>query len=227
MTELKRTIRTFVMRTGRITPSPQKALQTLWPQYGLEANGERLDFPQIFGRSAPVTLEIGFGMGDTLVTMARQAPERDFVGVEVHLPGVGRTLAQIAEHGLTNLRIMREDALDILRQQIPDASLDRIQVFFPDPWHKKKHHKRRLIQPDNIALFAQKQAVGGWLHLATDWQPYAEHMVEVMSQRADYSKVPGFDTSRPEFRPETRFEQRGHRLGHPVADLIYERTGNA
>jgi tRNA (guanine-N7-)-methyltransferase len=227
MTDLKRSIRTFVMRTGRITPSQQKALQTLWPQYGLEANGEPLDFPQIFGRSAPVTLEIGFGMGDTLVSMARQAPERDFVGVEVHLPGVGRTLAQIAEQGLTNLRIMREDALDILRQQIPDASLDRIQVFFPDPWHKKKHHKRRLIQPDNIALFAQKQAAGGWLHLATDWQPYAEQMIEVMTQRTDYSKVPGFDTSRPEFRPETRFEQRGHRLGHPVADLIYERTATA
>lgn len=223
MTDLKRTIRTFVMRTGRITPSQQKALATLWPRYGLEANGQQLNFTDIFGRTAPVTLEIGFGMGDTLITMARNNPERDFLGIEVHLPGVGRTLAQIDEHELTNLRVMREDALEILRQQIPNATLDRIQVFFPDPWHKKKHHKRRLVQPETIALFAQKQVAGGFLHLATDWQPYAQAMLEVMSAQTDYHPAPGLCAQRPEFRPETRFEQRGHRLGHAVSDLIFER----
>lgn len=224
MAEFKRTIRTFVMRTGRITPSQHKALTTFWPYFGLEANGQQLDFKHIFGRSAPLTLEIGFGMGDTLVSMAREYPERDFLGIEVHLPGVGRTLAQIAEQKLTNLRVMREDALDILRQQISTDTFDRIQVFFPDPWHKKKHHKRRLVQPETVALFAQKQVAGGLLHLATDWQPYAEAMLEVMSAQTDYQPAPGLCTQRPVFRPETRFEQRGHRLGHAVSDLIFKRT---
>lgn len=224
MTEFKRAIRTFVMRTGRITPSQQKALETLWPEYGLTADGQPLNFQHIFGRTAPVTLEIGFGMGDTLITMAQQSPERDFIGIEVHLPGVGRTLSNIATHGLTNLRLMREDALDILRQQIPDGALDRIQVFFPDPWHKKKHHKRRIIQSENVALFAQKQVSGGILHLATDWQSYAEAMLEVMSAHPDYLPAPGLCAQRPEFRPETRFEQRGHRLGHAVSDFIYQRA---
>lgn len=220
-----RRIRSFVMRTGRMTPGQQRALEQQWPHYGLEADGQPLDLPRVFGRTAPVTLEIGFGMGDSLLSMAGAAPERDFIGIEVHLPGVGRLINRAHEAGVQNLRVMKDDAVQILEQQIEDGALDRVQIFFPDPWHKKRHHKRRLIQPEFVALLARKLSPGGWLHLATDWGNYAEHMLEVMQAAPDFENTvdEGFLPERPAFRPETKFEQRGKRLGHGVWDLVFER----
>lgn len=222
----KRTIRSFVMRTGRMTPSQEKALHEQWPLYGIAAGDTPLDFAQLFGRQAPVVLEIGFGMGDSLLDMALAAPDKDFIGIEVHLPGVGRLMNRAHEAGVTNLKVMKEDAVEILKKQVPDGSLSGVQIFFPDPWHKKKHNKRRIIQPDFVALLAQKMVSGGVLHLATDWEHYAEHMMEVMSAAPDFRNTQGdgqFTTGRPEFRPETKFERRGHKLGHGVWDMLFER----
>ncbi|TGG90075.1 tRNA (guanosine(46)-N7)-methyltransferase TrmB [Natronospirillum operosum] len=227
MSRPQRRIRSFVMRTGRMTPGQQRALSEQWPRLGLEADGQPLDLNAIFQRTAPVTLEIGFGMGDSLLTMAEQAPERDFIGIEVHLPGVGRLINRAHEAGVTNLRVMKDDAVEILQRQIGDGTLDRVQIFFPDPWHKKRHHKRRLIQPEFVALLARKLQPGGWLHLATDWENYAEHMLEVMAQSPDFRNTApdgGYQPGRPAFRPLTKFEQRGERLGHGVWDLIFERV---
>lgn len=226
-TPFKRTIRSFVMRTGRMTPSQEKALGEQWPIYGLNADGTLLDFTAIFGRQAPVVLEIGFGMGDSLLAMAQAAPEKDFIGIEVHLPGVGRLMNLAQQAGATNLRVMKDDAVEILKKQVPDGSLSGVQIFFPDPWHKKKHHKRRIVQPEFVALLAQKMVLGGILHLATDWAEYAEHMMEVMSAAPDFRNTQGdgqFTDGRPAFRPETKFERRGHRLGHGVWDLLFERV---
>ncbi|MCH8551768.1 MAG: tRNA (guanosine(46)-N7)-methyltransferase TrmB [Natronospirillum sp.] len=223
-----RRIRSFVMRTGRMTPGQQRALEEQWQHYGLEADGRPLDLPAVFGRQAPVTLEIGFGMGDSLLAMAQQAPERDFIGIEVHLPGVGRLINQAHDADIHNLRVMKDDAVTILEQQIADGALDRVQIYFPDPWHKKRHHKRRLVQPEFVSLLARKLVPGGWIHLATDWENYAEHMLEVLSAAPDFTNTAtsgGYLSGRPDFRPETRFEQRGQRLGHGVWDLIFERKG--
>lgn len=226
-TQPLRQIRSFVMRTGRMTPGQERALNEQWPLYGLEADGQPLDLPAIFGRQAPVTLEIGFGMGDSLLEMAQNAPERDFIGIEVHLPGAGRLINRAHEAGVTNLRVMREDAVDILRDQIADQALDQVQVFFPDPWHKKKHHKRRLIQPAFMTLLAQKIRPGGHLHLATDWAHYAEHMLDVVNTAPDFENVQadqGYLPERPSFRPETKFERRGKAKGHGVWDLLCKRV---
>lgn len=219
-----RQIRSFVMRTGRMTPGQEKALAEQWPDYGLAADGQPLDLPGVFGRDAPVVLEIGFGMGDSLLTQAMDNPDQDYLGIEVHLPGVGRLIKRAHDAGVTNLRVMREDAVDILRHQIADNSLSTVQVFFPDPWHKKKHHKRRLIQPDFVALVGHKLKPGGLLHLATDWGHYAEHMMTVMSASTDFYNAQGpgqFTPGRPDFRPETKFERRGQNKGHPVWDLLF------
>lgn len=221
-----RRIRSFVMRTGRMTPGQERALNEQWPIYGLEADGQPLDLAAVFGRQAPVTLEIGFGMGDSLLTQALQHPDRDFLGIEVHLPGVGRLINRAHEAGARNVRVMRDDAVDILQRQIADQSLDTVQIFFPDPWHKKKHHKRRLIQPDFVALLARKLRPGGRLHLATDWAHYAEHMMSVMSESTQFKNEIGpqqFSPQRPDFRPETKFEKRGQRKGHGVWDLLFLR----
>ena len=219
-----RKIRSFVRREGRITAGQQRALQDLWPRYGLAADAA-LDLATIFGRSAPCTLEIGFGNGDALATMARQQPDTDFIGVEVHRPGVGRLLQQLDEHALTNVRVMREDAVQILNTCFPNNSLDRLLLFFPDPWHKKRHHKRRIVQPAFIELLTRKIKPGGILHMATDWEDYAEHMLEVMGQSAAFRNCAGVGnySLRPDYRPVTKFERRGQRLGHGAWDLLYER----
>ena len=219
-----RPIRSFVRREGRLTAGQQRALQELWPRYGLEADA-LLDLTQVFGRDAPRTLEIGFGNGASLATMAAQQPQHDFIGIEVHRPGVGHLLQLIEEYGLTNVRAMREDAVQILKHCIADDSLDRVLLLFPDPWHKKRHHKRRIVQPEFVALLATKLRRGGHLHMATDWEDYAEHMVSVMSGSTAFRNCAksGAFVARPDYRPVTKFEQRGQRLGHGVWDLLYER----
>lgn len=218
-----RTIRSYVIRGGRLTASQQHALETLWPVYGLEPD-KPLNPTQVFGRQAPLVMEIGFGMGDSLLTMAKAHPETDFIGVEVHRPGVGRLLHEIEANQLRNLRLYCHDAKEVLRDCIADGSLSGIQIFFPDPWHKKKHHKRRLVQGGFVEEMRPKLAIGGRLHMATDWVPYAEHMMEVMNAATHYRNAAGpgqysLDTG----RPLTKFEKRGHRLGHAVHDLVFIR----
>ncbi len=221
-----RTIKSFVLRQGRVTKGQEEALQALWPVFGIDKGDSVLDLPALFGRNAPVTLEIGFGNGDSLAQMAQAAPERDFIGIEVHTPGVGHLLKRVGEMGLTNVRVMNSDALDILQQRIPAASLDRVQLFFPDPWHKTRHHKRRIVQDDFVALIASRLHTGGVFHLATDWENYAQHMVEVLQNSTEFSNMasnPPY-AERPAVRPLTKFEQRGLRLGHGVWDLLYQKT---
>jgi len=220
-----RRIRSFVRREGRLTPGQQRALDELWPRYGL-ASDTSLVAADAFGRSAPLTLEIGFGNGASLATMATQDPDSNYVGIEVHRPGVGHLLKQIETEGLENVRIYCHDAVEILHHCIDDHSLDRVLLFFPDPWHKKRHHKRRIVQPDFIELLAGKIRHGGRLHMATDWEDYAQHMVEVMSGSTAFRNcaASGAFVPRPEYRPVTKFEQRGQRLGHGVWDLLYERV---
>lgn len=223
-----RRIRSFVRREGRLTPGQQKALDTLWPRYGLSPE-RRLDWVDVFGRRAPVTLEIGFGNGDSLAEMAAQEPAIDFVGIEVHRPGVGHLLNRIEQRELSNVRIYCHDAVEVLSHCIDDRSLDRVLLFFPDPWPKKKHHKRRILQPDFIRLVACKLKPGGRFHMATDWQPYAEHMMATMQASLLFTNAAGKDrySPRPAYRPVTKFEQRGQRLGHGVRDLIFQRNNAA
>jgi len=220
-----RKIRSFVRREGRLTRGQQRGLEILWPQYGIEHDIGMLDLDQIFGRQAPRVLEIGFGNGASLAEQAKQHPEIDFLGIEVHRPGVGNLLQVIEAEGLTNIRVMQEDAVEILKDQIPLASLDKVQLFFPDPWHKKKHHKRRIVQLDFVEVLRQRLKLAGHFHMATDWQHYAEHMLEVMTAAEGFSNTSktGDYVPRPESRPLTKFEQRGHRLGHGVWDLIFEK----
>ncbi|OOG23977.1 tRNA (guanosine(46)-N7)-methyltransferase TrmB [Thioalkalivibrio denitrificans] len=216
-----RPIRSFVRREGRLTPGQQRALETLWPRYGIDFSEEPLDLAAIFGRSAPVTLEIGFGNGESLAQMAEAAPERDFLGIEVHRPGVGRLLARIEALGLTNLRVMCHDAVEVLEHRIAPGCLDTVQIFFPDPWHKKRHHKRRLIQPAFVALLATRLRSGGTLHLATDWEDYARHMLDVLNASPEFRNTADGFAPRPPHRPLTKFEQRGQTRGHGVWDLIF------
>ncbi len=218
-------IRSFVMRAGRMTEGQQRGWDVGFPQFGLTLEQGPLDWDQTFGSSGKRVLEIGFGMGDSLVAMAEAQPDSQFVGIEVHRPGVGRLLGQVIERGLNNLRVYAEDAVPILQHCITPHSLDVLQIYFPDPWHKKRHNKRRLIQPDFIALVSEKLKVGGLLHLATDWQPYAEHMLEVLSGEPTLCNTSptGDFVPRPTWRPETKFERRGARLGHGVWDLLYQR----
>lgn len=218
-----RPIRSFVRREGRLTVGQQRALELLWPRFGLEFTPEPLDLEALFGRRAPVTLEIGFGNGESLARMAADDPERDFIGVEVHRPGVGHLLQQVEDRGLTNVRVACHDAVEMLNRQVPPGGLDRIQIYFPDPWPKKRHHKRRLVQPDFVDLLATRLREGGILHLATDWEDYARHMLEVMQQAGAFTNqaADGGFSPRPSYRPLTKFEQRGQRLGHDVWDLVY------
>jgi tRNA (guanine-N7-)-methyltransferase len=219
-----RPIRSYVRREGRLTAGQQRALETLWPRFGIEYSDKMLDLAAIFGRSGPITLEIGFGNGESLAQMAHAAPERDFLGIEVHRPGVGHLLQRTEALGLSNLRVMCHDAVEVLKHQIPPGSLDTVQIFFPDPWHKKRHHKRRIIQPEFVALLAMRIAPGGTLHLATDWKDYAEHMLAVMRESAAFRNTAADFATRPTRRPLTRFEQRGHRLGHGVWDVVFVRS---
>lgn len=223
-----RPIRSFVRREGRLTKGQQRALDELWTRYGINNDQTEIDLIKTFGRDAPKILEIGFGNGKSLAQMAARFPEQDFLGIEVHRPGVGALLLMLEEQGLINVRVLCEDAVDVIKFRIADNSLDRVQIFFPDPWHKKRHHKRRIIQPDFVSLIARKLKPGGVLHLATDWEDYALHMSAVMKQSPDYenSNKKSDYVNRPDYRPLTKFEQRGQRLGHGVWDLIYRRTKN-
>lgn len=221
-TELHRKIRSFVRRQGRIRPGQQRALTDLWAQYGLEAN-DKIDFDTVFQRKASRVLEIGFGMGQSLLEMATKNPEQDYIGIEVHRPGIGALLAAIAELKLTNIRVFCADALEVLERCIADGVLDTVQLFFPDPWPKKRHHKRRIVQDKFLALSHQKLKPTGKLHMATDWEEYANHMLEVMSAKSDFANLAGEGnfSPRPDSRPLTKFEARGIRLGHGVWDLIF------
>ncbi|MFZ8985610.1 MAG: tRNA (guanosine(46)-N7)-methyltransferase TrmB [Steroidobacteraceae bacterium] len=221
----RRGIRSFVQRAGRITEGQRRALAELWPRYGIEAGEEPIDLEAAFGRRAPVTLEIGFGDGESTVALAGQHPDRNLLGIEVHPPGVGHCLLLAERAGLTNLRVISQDAIEVLARRLPDACLDEVLLYFPDPWPKKRHHKRRIVQPEFVALLARKLAPGGVFRLATDWAPYAEHMLEVMSASADFENLsPSADwVERPSSRPITRFERRGGRLGHVVRDLAFRR----
>ena len=214
-----RPVRSYVLRQGRTTPAQARALEALYPKYGLRFTGEPLSSPAIFGRAAPLVVEIGSGMGETTAAIARARPDADFIAVEVHGPGVGSLLNRISKEELANLRIMRHDAVEVLERMVPEASLAAIHLFFPDPWPKKRHHKRRMVQPEFAALAARKLAPGGVLHAATDWPDYAEHMREV------FSKEPLLHPAEKGFveRPPTKFEARGRRLGHPIRDLYFRR----
>ncbi len=220
-----RRIRSFVRREGRLTRGQDRALQELWPVMGVEFRDEMLDLAKLFGREAPVVLEIGFGMGKSLVEMAAAAPEKNFIGIEVHRPGVGACLPSAQEAGITNLRLFCHDAVEVLGQMIPDQSIDTLQLFFPDPWHKSRHHKRRIVQPAFVQMLRPKLKIGGVFHMATDWENYAEHMVEVMSVAEGFANTvtDGVYAPRPDSLPLTKFEQRGHRLGHGVWDLLFAR----
>lgn len=217
-------IRSYVRRQGRITQAQEWALQALWPNYGLET-GYALDPQEVFGRVAPLILEIGFGNGESLAEMAAVAPEKDFVGVEVHRPGVGHLLMALKERRLTNVRVVCADAIEYLEKRITDACLEAIHVFFPDPWHKKRHHKRRLVNAAFAALAARKLKPGGVLHCATDWEHYAFHMLNVLECCGALRNLAGSKrfSARPAYRPLTKFEVRGQRLGHGVWDLIFVR----
>jgi tRNA (guanine-N7-)-methyltransferase len=228
MTELdtRRRIRSYVLRAGRMTAVQKRALETNWQRWGLEYNGSELAYDSAFGRGGPRVLEIGFGMGQSLVATAEATPETNFIGIEVHRPGVGKLLHSMEERGVDNIRVYRHDAVEVLRDCIPNASLDTIQIFFPDPWQKKRHHKRRLIQPPFVSQLASKLKTGGVLHLATDWENYAEQMMEVLSAAEGFSNTcgEGHFAPRPAHRPLTKFELRGERLGHGVWDLVFSRT---
>jgi tRNA (guanine-N7-)-methyltransferase len=224
-----RRIRSFVRREGRMTSAQQRALSVHWERLGLDPEpGRVLDFASVFGRQAPLTLEVGFGNGESLAEQAATQPERDFLGIEVHRPGVGHLLQVATQQGIENLRVITADAVTILKENIPAAGLDRVQIFFPDPWPKKRHHKRRLIQPAFLHLLARAVRLGGSLHLATDWEEYAEHMQAVAASLFPVWTPDGPQPLevRPDYRPATRFERRGNRLGHETRDLLYLRGGN-
>ncbi len=221
-----RSIRSYVRRESRITPAQVRALGELWPRYGIPDGDAMLDWPPVFGRRAPVILEIGFGNGEALAAAAAAHPENNYLGIEVHRPGAGSLLRRVEEEGLTNVRVMLGDANEILARRVPDASLAAVRLFFPDPWPKKRHHKRRLVQPDFAALVARKLDPGGYFHLATDWPDYAAHMGAVLSQTIGLVEAGGTDLYRELVvaRSVTRFEQRGRKLGHEVRDLVYRRA---
>jgi len=222
---LDKPIRSFVIRRGRMTDGQRASYESHWSEYGLDLNDGQIVPEEIFGRKAPVVVEIGFGMGDSLYEMCTAQPEIDFIGIEVHSPGVGRLMNKAAESNLSNLKVYLADAKDVLDKCIPCNSIDRIQIYFPDPWHKKKHKKRRLVQPDFISHLIPKLSQGGMLHMATDWQDYAEQMFDVMEADSAFENLSeqGGYSERPVWRPETKFERRGHRLGHGVWDLIYKK----
>jgi tRNA (guanine-N7-)-methyltransferase len=216
-------IRSFVLRQGRVSNAQRRAVDTLLSVYGIAYSPGAQDFEQVFGRRAPTILEIGFGMGETTARIARAHPENNYLGIEVHTPGVGSLLKRIAEDGLTNLRLVQHDAVEVLEHMIAPASLAGAHIFFPDPWPKKRHHKRRLIQPGFVALLASRLAPGAYLHAATDWQEYAEQILAVFAaEPALANTAPGF-ALRPDYRPLTKFESRGLKLGHGVWDIVFRK----
>lgn len=222
----RRAVRSFVRRAGRLTPSQERALDELWPVFGLDGTDAPLDLDAVFGRNAPRVLEIGFGNGDTLVDMAAGDPDRDFLGIEVHEPGIGHCLIRAREAGISNLRLIDRDAIEVLEQAVPENSIARINLYFPDPWPKKRHHKRRIVQPPFLELCARALVPGGTLHIATDWANYAEHIDETLARCETFS----LDERRehrgdaPLDRPVTKFERRGLKRGHRIVDWRYRCT---
>ena len=217
-------IKSFIRRIGRMTTAQRQALDTLWEKYCLN-HQQACDFAAVFGRNAPVVLEIGFGNGESLAKTAGQNPDKDYIGIEVHKPGVGNLLAQLERNDITNVRVFYHDAIDVLEHCIPAHSLSAVHLFFPDPWHKRKHHKRRIVRPSFVHLIAQKLGAGGYFHAATDWQHYAQHILKILSAANQFTnQSPTQDyCPRPDYRPLTKFEQRGLRLGHGVWDLIFKK----
>lgn len=219
----KRHIRSFVLRQGRVSVAQQRAIDTWLPRYGIPYSPQALNLTHVFGRKAPVILEIGFGMGDTTAAIAQAHPENDYLALEVHTPGVGNLLKVIDADQIKNIRIMQHDAVEVLRDMIGDNSLDGVHIFFPDPWHKARHNKRRLIQTPFIAQLVRKLKPGGYIHVATDWQDYAEQVLVVLSAEPLLQNTAPDYAPRPDYRPLTKFEQRGLKLGHGVWDLIFTR----
>ncbi len=221
-----RNIRSFVLRKGRLTVAQQHALDELWPHYGIENRETVLEYDDHFDRQAEVIVEIGFGNGESTWRMALEEPEKNFIGIEVHEPGVGQLLMALEEHDIENVRIARCDAVPFLQNRIPRGSLAGVRIYFADPWPKKRHHKRRIIQPEFVDHLARCISEGGILHMATDWQPYADHILEVMQSTSDFVNLSptGDYCETPEWRPYTKYEKRGERLGHEVRDLLYQRT---
>lgn len=220
-----RTVHSYVRRQGRLTTGQQRAISRCWRRYGIDAEGDRLDLDLTFGRPAPKVLEIGFGNGTSLIEMASVSPDMDFLGIEVHEPGIGHLLMLLERANVGNVRIIRGDAVSVMRWRLADASLDRIQLYFPDPWPKQRHHKRRIVQPDWVQLVAQKLKIGGTLQLATDWEDYAHHMMRVVSQDRCFLNSAGHHkfAPTPDDRPTTKFERRGRDRGHGIWDLIFLR----
>lgn len=222
-----RPIRSFVLRQGRVSNAQRRAHETLMPLYGVAFTGRPpaslLDLETIFGRIAPRFLEIGFGMGETTAVIAEAHPQNDYLAVEVHTPGVGSLLKQIEELGLTNIRIVQHDVVEVLQHALPPECLDGVHIFFPDPWPKARHHKRRLIQPEFVALLCRHLKPGGYIHAATDWKEYADQILQVLRSEPRLANTVVDYASRPEYRPLTKFEQRGLRLGHGVWDLIFRK----
>ena len=223
MDQPQRRLRSFVRRQGRMTEGQSRAMETLWQDYGLDLRQGLLNSTELFGNDGPVILEIGFGDGVSLLQMAQAAADSNFIGIEVHRPGVGKLINDAHHVGVTNIRVFCEDAIDVLQQCIADNSLDGVQLFFPDPWHKKRHNKRRIVQAEFAQLVRTKLKVGGYFHMATDWEPYAEHMLAVMSAADGYENQAGAGqySPKPDYRPVTKFERRGERLGHGVWDLVF------
>lgn len=219
----RRPVRSYVLRQGRVSNAQARAHQALLPRYGITYSNQSLDLERTFGRAAPKILEIGFGMGETTAAIAAAHPENDYLGIEVHTPGVGSLLKLIGERGLANLRLIQHDAVEVLREMIAPESLDGAHVFFPDPWPKKRHHKRRLVQTDFVALLASRLKPGGYLHLATDWQEYAEQMLAVLSAEPRLENTADGFAPRPDYRPQTKFETRGLKLGHGVWDIVFRK----
>ena len=219
----RRPVRSYVLRQGRISNAQRRAHAELLPVYGVPASPGPLDLDRIFGRAAPKILEIGFGMGETTAAIAAQHPERDYLGVEVHTPGVGGLLRRLADLDLKNVRVIQQDVVAVLRDRIAPAALDGVHIFFPDPWPKKRHHKRRLIQPPFVALLASRLKSGAIVHACTDWEDYARQMLEVLAAEPALANTASGYAARPDSRPQTKFEQRGLGLGHPARDLVFSK----
>ena len=226
--EHQRKIRSYVRREGRFTPAQRSAFESFWPDFGIDITGDKLDFSSMFGRQSDVFLELGFGDGRVLKEIAARHPENNYIGIEVHRPGVGRLMRELHEEEIQNVRVASEDGSGVLKNNIPLNSLSGISIFFPDPWHKKKHNKRRLVQQEFTSMAASRLKQGGVLHLATDWQDYAEQMLEVLTAEPLLENCSSDNTyvERPESRPLTKYEQRGLRLGHGVWDLVFRRVAD-
>ncbi len=218
-----RKIQSFVRRSGRLSKAQATALHELWPNYGVNLTGKQLDFVELFMNSYDVTLEVGFGNGDSLLEMATQQPQQNFLGIEVYEAGVGRLINEANKRRLSNLKIIKEDAVEVLQNHIPDDGLSKFQLFFPDPWHKKRHHKRRIIQMSFLDILAKKLKTGGIVHIATDWEDYAEHIMETLESHQHFKNTLGdhIYSPRPKHRPLTKFENRGQKLGHGIWEIIF------